>query len=386
MTAALKIGVGIVGTGFAASAHADALRRLPEVELVAVAGSSGEKADAFGHRWRTARSHGSWEELLADDAVEAVHNCTPNDLHAEINAACLGSGKHLLSEKPLGLDSSETAALVRAAEDADVIAGVCFNYRHFPLVRELKARLDASEAGRPHLVRGAYLQDWLLHETDWNWRLEADRGGAARALADIGSHWLDLSSYLLGDDVVAVSAQLGRLHDERLRPAEPAETFAAGRGADTPVGIESEDFASVLLRYEGGCKGTFTVSQVTAGRKNRLTIEVDTRAASFSWDQEEPNALWIGHRDGANEELLRDPALLGRESASLAHFPGGHQEGWPDALANLFRDFYATIADSSHPPSFATFADADRTTRVVEAIVASAREERWKSVEVATPS
>jgi predicted dehydrogenase len=384
MTGASKIGVGIVGTGFAASAHAEALRRIPGVELVAVAGSSRAKADGFAAAWETPRAYDGWHRLLDDDAVQAVHVCTPNHLHAEINSAVLAAGKHLLSEKPLARDSTETGALVREAETADVVAGVCFNYRHFPLVRELKIRLASS--GRPHHMRGAYLQDWLLRETDWNWRLEAEKGGSARAVGDIGSHWLDLVRHVTGDEVVAVCASLGALHEERLRPSAPGRTFATGGGEAERVGVETEDFASVLIRLAGGCTGAFSVSQVSAGRKNRLTLEIDMPDASFAWDQEEPNRLWIGRRDEANAELLRDPALLSAEAAPLAHYPGGHQEGWPDALVNLVRDFYAAVADGSHGGSFATFADAHRTTLIVEAILASARDERWVEVGAAVPS
>jgi predicted dehydrogenase len=380
MTGGSRIGVGIVGTGFAASAHAEALRRVPGVELVAVAGSVSEKAQAFAARWEIARAFGSWREVLEDERVAAVHDCTPNHRHAEINSACLAAGKHLLSEKPLALDSAETGALAAEAEAAGVVAGVCFNYRHFPLVRELKARLDSGTYGRPHFVRGGYLQDWLLHESDWNWRLEAEKGGAARAMGDIGSHWLDLAHYLTGDDVVAVCARLGTLHGERVRPAVAAETFGAARGEGERVPVATEDFGSVLLRLRSGCDAAFTVSQVTPGRKNRLTIDVDTDDASFAWDQEETNRLWIGRRDEPNLELLRDPALLGSEAAPLAHYPGGHQEGWPDALANLVRDFYAAVAERAHAASFATFADAHRTTQVIEAILASHREGRWVDV------
>ena len=384
MTGASKIGVGIVGTGFAASAHAEALRRVTGVELVAVAGSSRAKAEEFASAWEAPDAHGGWRQLIEDDAVQAVHVCTPNDLHAEINSAVLAAGKHLLSEKPLARDSAETGALVRDAEAADVVTGVCFNYRYFPLVRELKVRLQSS--GRPHHVRGAYLQDWLLRETDWNWRLEAEKGGSARAVGDIGSHWLDLVQDVTGEEVVSVCARLGALHEERLRPSAPGRTFGAGAGDAERVGVQTEDFASVLIRLAGGCEGSFSVSQVSAGRKNRLTLEIDTPDSSFAWDQEEPNRLWIGRRDEANDELLRDPALLSTEAAPLAHYPGGHQEGWPDALANLVRDFYAAVADNSHRGSFATFADAHRTTRIVEAILASDREERWVEIGAAVAS
>ena len=383
-----KIGVGVIGTGFAASSHAEALRRLPGVELVAVAGSTRENAERAADEWGAARAYGDYRELLADDAIGAVHDCTPNHLHADVNAAVLEAGKHVLSEKPLALDSGETAELLRAAAGADVVSGVCFNYRHYPLVRQLKALVAAADDGPVHFVRGAYLQDWLLHETDWNWRLETEKAGASRAVADIGSHWLDLAEHVSGDRVAAVCADVGTLHAERSRPAGEVETFAGGgEGERTRVAVSTEDFASVLLRFESGARGAVTVSQVTAGRKNRLLLELDAGTASYAWDQEEPNRLWIGRRDGANSELLRDPSLLVPEAAALAHYPGGHQEGWPDALRNLCADFYAAVAaheaGAEHESSFAAFADAHRTMRLVEAILASDRDGGWVDVRAA---
>jgi predicted dehydrogenase len=380
-----RIGAAVVGAGFAGSAHADALRRLPEVELVGVAASSPDSARRAAQRLGVERAYADLDELLADERVDAVHDCAPNELHLDINLAVLRAGKHLLAEKPLGITTAETSELEREAAAAGVVAGVCFNYRFFPLVQELRARIADGGPGRPHLVRGGYLQDWLLHETDWNWRLDPSRGGEARAIGDIGSHWLDLAQHVTGERIASVLARLGRLHDERLRPAAATATFERAEAGGERVSVETEDYAAVLLRFERGCDGAFTVSQVTPGRKNRLTLEIDTAEASFAWDQEEPNRLWIGRRDGPNEELVRDPALLGPGAASLTHYPGGHQEGWPDALRNLCEDFYAAVAARQagrpYEPTFATFAEAHRTTQIAEAILASDRSDRWVEVE-----
>jgi predicted dehydrogenase len=380
----MALGIGIVGTGFAAAAHVDALRRLPDARLVAVAGSSEEKGERFAGRTGAERGYGDWRALLEDPAVEVVHDCTPNHLHAPVNAAALDAGKHVLSEKPLGLDTGQTAALAARAAPSGLVAGVCFNYRHYPLVQHLRAVLRSGEHARRHLVRGAYLQDWLLEASDWNWRLESERAGASRAVGDIGSHWLDLAEHVTGDRVVGLCADLGRLHERRLRPADTTETFVRGAGGGEPVAIETEDFAHVLLRFASGCRGLLAISQVTAGRKNRLVLEVDTSAAAFAWDQEEPNRLWIGRRDAANADLLRDPTLLAEEAAPLAHYPGGHQEGWPDGLRNLIADFYGAVAaqreGGAHAPTFATVADAHRTMRLVEAIVESDRADGWVEI------
>ena len=375
---------GIVGTGFAASSHVDALRRIG-MELGAIAGSSRDKARAFAEPLGVETHYGDYLELLADDSVDVVHNCTPNHLHAAINEAAIAAGKHLLSEKPLAMTSSETEHLAELAGSSNAVAGVCFNYRHYPLVQQMRCLLQDGAHGRPHLIHGSYLQYWLLWPSDWNWRLESAKAGLTRALGDIGSHWIDVVQHVTGDTIVEVSGDLGTLHPERMRPHDSVQTFeSAGDAASEATAIDTEDFATVLLRFESGARGSFLVSQVSAGRKNRLWFEIDLTDAALAWDQEEPNTLWIGRRDEANRLLARDPSLLSPEAAPLAHFPGGHQEGWPDGLKNLFIDFYATVGavedGGEHSPSFATFAEAHRVTQTVEAIAESARARSWVEV------
>jgi predicted dehydrogenase len=375
----------VIGTGFAGGSHVEALRRVPRVEVAAVAGGSEDRARAAAERLGVPVATGDYRTLLADSSIDAVHNCTPNDLHHEVTAAALAAGKHVLAEKPLAMDSAETADLVARAAHAGTVTGVCFNYRHYPLVAETRAMLADGRAGRPHLIRGAYLQDWLLDQADWNWRLQSERSGASRAIGDIGSHWMDLLQHVTGRRIVRVYARLGRLHEERLRPAGPAQTFDRGGGGDAErVAVDTEDFATVLFELDDGCPGVFTVSQVTPGKRNGLTFEIDAGAVSLAWDQEHPNALRIGRRDRANEVLVRDPALLSPAAAALAHYPGGHEEGWPDGLKNLFLDFYAAVEEHAsggrRESSVATFADAHRITRAVEAILESNREGRWADV------
>lgn len=383
-----KLKVGIVGTGFSARCHLDALSRLRNVELVALADQTLELAAAAAREFAVPRAYGSYQELLSDPDVQVVHNCTPNHLHAEINAAVLKARRHLLSEKPLAIDSKETAALVElaaAAERDGVVSGVCFNYRFFPLVRQARAMLASGEHGPVHFIHGSYLQDWLLYDTDWNWRLETERNGESRAVADIGSHWSDAIQFITGDRIAAVFADLATLHKERLRPAGDVQTFTAGRDvARVPVPIHTEDFGTVLVRFESGTRGVFSVSQVSAGRKNRLYFEIDAARAALAWDQEEPNKLWVGQRGRGNIELVRDAALLAPEAARFVRFPGGHPEGWPDGLRNLFHDFYDTVtarlAGTHYAPSFATLAEGHRLVQLVEAILASHRTGRWVQV------
>ncbi len=377
-----------MGAGFAGGAHVEALRRVPGVDVAAVAGSTEARARAAADRLGVARSTADYRALLADPSIDAIHNCTPNDLHHQITAAALAAGKHVLAEKPLAMDSRETADLVGRAARAGTVSGVCFNYRHYPLVAEARAMLADGRAGRPHLIRGAYLQDWLLEETDWNWRLQSERSGASRALGDIGSHWIDLIQHITGRLVARVYARLGRLHDERLRPSGGVQTFGrSGAAHSEPVGVDTEDFAAVLIEMDDGCAGAFTVSQVSPGRRNALTFEIDTRLVSLVWDQEHPNELWIGRRDRANEQLMRDPALLSDDAAALAHYPGGHQEGWPDGLKNLMLDFYASVRahgrGERRDTSVASFADAHRVTCTIEALLESNRTDSWIAVDPA---
>jgi predicted dehydrogenase len=378
-----SLGVGVVGGGFAARSHADALRRVPGVRVAGIAASTPERSKAVAEELGVPAVE-DYRAMLEDDGIVAIHDCTPNDLHLEVNTAAIEAGKHLLSEKPLATDSAQTRRLVDLANGAGVVTGVCFNYRHFPLVQELRAALASGEHGRVRLVTGTYLQDWLLLPTDWNWRLDPGRGGRSRAVADIGSHWIDLVQHVANDRIAEVCADLGRMHDVRHRPLGEVETFATTDAERADVRVGTEDWASVLFRTRAGSSGAFTVSQVSAGRKNHLTLEMDAEHAAFAWNQEEPNTLWIGRREDANRSLPRDPALLSPAAAPLAHYPGGHQEGWPDALRNLLVDFYAAVrahlAGEWHDATFASFVDAHRTTQTVEAILRSAAERRWVAV------
>jgi predicted dehydrogenase len=376
----------VVGTGFAASAHVEAVRRVPGVEVAAIVGRTAERAQEAASRLAIPLATADAQELLEDRAIDAIHVCTPNDLHAAMSAAALEAGKHVLSEKPLGISSAETAELARLAAGGAAVTGVCFNYRHYPLVAETRQILAAGGEGEPHLIRGSYLQDWLLEDTDWNWRLESDRAGSSRAMADIGSHWVDLIQHVTGRHVTRVYARTGRLHEMRRRPEGGSETFVRDAGREgVAVPVDTEDFATVLLDLEGGCPAVLNVSQVSPGMRNRLTFEIDTRWASLQWNQEHPNRLWIGRRHRPNEQLVRDPALLSPPAAALAHYPAGHEEGWPDGLKNLMLDFYDAVRahrSGDDPPqtAVATFAQADRVMRVVEATMESARSDRWVDV------
>lgn len=371
----------IIGTGFMGSTHAEALRRIPGVEIASVASGRRERAEALAARFGIPTATDDWRRVIDDESVEVVHNCTPNDLHFEVNRAALEAGKHVVSEKPLTISSDESAALVRLAEERGVVAAVNFNYRFYPLVQHARALVRCGEIGPVHLVHGHYVQDWLLFETDYNWRLEAEAGGPSRALADIGSHWMDLVQFVTGRRIVRVFADLFTLHETRQRPTAQAETFRQGTGETQPVRIGTEDGGNVLLQFEGGARGVVTVSQVSAGRKNREWFEIDGGQRALAWNQERPNELWIGRRDGPNEVLIKDPALLADEAQDYAHYPGGHPEGYPDGPKNLFRNVYRAVREGvPAEPDYPTFADGHRAVRLIEAALESHAAQRWVDV------
>jgi len=374
-----RIGMGLVGPGFVGAHHIDAVRRLGFVDVVAVAASSEasarKKADALG----VPKAYGSYEALAADPDVDVVHNTTPNYLHVPVILAALARRKHVISDKPLAMTADAARRLLDAAADAGVVHAVTFNYRGNPLVQQAREMIAGGELGDVHFVHGAYLQDWLLEDTDFSWRLEPEKGGESSAVGDIGSHWCDLVQHVAGRRIVEVLADLTTVVGTRLRPSTSTEAFS--RGADTgreAVSIRSEDLATVLVRFAGGAKGCVSVGQVCAGHKNGLWFEVNGRRASLRWLQERQNELWIGRRDGANLSLAKDPSLLAASARAYAHLPGGHQEGWSDAFCNVMRDIYTFIAEGRRPgdprpPAFATFEDGYHAACVVDAILESHR-------------
>jgi predicted dehydrogenase len=381
-----KVNVGIIGTGFSAASHIEALRRLPQVQIVAIASSSQEKAEEKAKQFGIPKAYGDYYALIHDPEVEVVHNCTRNYLHFPINKAVLEAGKHLLSEKPLAMNSEESHELYELAKKSPGISAVCFNYRHYPLVAEAR-EIIARECNRVHLVYGGYVQDWLLYDTDYNWRLDPLQNGASRAIADIGSHWCDTVQYVLGKKIKEVFADLKTAHPIRRKPKNQDSTFTSSKEKEREVVyIGTEDCGSVLIHFEDGTHGVFTVSQVSAGRKNRLYFEIAADTATIAWDQEDPNRLWIGKRDEPNREIVRDPSILSPRAAALSHYPGGHQEGWPDGLKNLLIDFYAAVSKRKAGEageddfSYATIEDGHQIMRLVDAILESHRSQRWVQI------
>ena len=383
------VNVAVVGSGFMGAAHIDALRRVPGVQVVAIAALDLPRAQELASQFGIPTVVSDWRALLDRKDVHAVHNCTPNNLHFEVNKALIQAGKHVLSEKPLTMTSAESGELVRLAREAGLVTAINFNYRGYPLVQQARAMVAKGDLGDLFVVHGHYLQDWLAYDTDYNWRLESKVSGASRAIADIGSHWFDLVQFVTGRKIVAVYAHLFRVHETRKKPKQAVETYK-GKEQGAPqeydeARIDTEDGGFVLLELEGGLRGSLTVSQVSVGRKNRQWIEVDGSKSAVSWDQENPNHLWIGHRDRANEVLMKDPALLDASARGYAHYPGGHPEGYPDGPRNLFGALYRYIGAGKKPgrdpADFPTFEDGDAEVRIVEAVLRSHEGQQWVKVD-----
>jgi predicted dehydrogenase len=377
------IGAAVVGTGFIGVVHVDALRRLG-VDVVGVVGSTPERARAKTGSSVLPDAYESFSTMLADDRVDVVHLATPNYLHYAQAKAALEAGKHVVCEKPLALNASESAELLALAQNAGLVHCTNFNIRFYPQCREARARIATGGLGDVWNVHGAYLQDWLLLPTDWNWRLEPDKGGGLRAVADIGSHWLDLAQFLTGRHVVEVLGDFATAIPVRRRPTGEVESFAsAADGRDrVDAPMSTEDIAHLLVRFDDGARGSVVVSQVSGGRKNDLSIEVDGSGGALAWSSVRHEELWLGHRDRPNETLLRDPALLEPAAAAATALPAGHAEGFADTFRELYRAVYAAVADGGMPdePSFPSFADGHRENVIAEAVERSARERRWVEV------
>jgi predicted dehydrogenase len=383
LTRVADIRAAVIGTGFIGTVHVEALRRIG-VQVRGVLGSSPERGDMRAAQLGVARAYPSLDALLADPDVDVVHVTSPNNLHVPQATAVLAAGKHVVCEKPLAMTAAESAGLVDAADRSGLINAVNFNIRFYPLNQHLREEVAAGALGDVRFVTGHYFQDWLFHDTDWNWRLEPDKGGALRAVGDIGSHWLDLMAFVTGQPIVAVMADLATFVTTRREPTGPVATFSTERSAETIArDMGTEDVASILLRFANGARGALSVSQISAGRKNSLQWEIDGSAGGAAWDSETPDHLWLGHRDRPNEILLRNPALMGAAGRAAAALPGGHVEGFADTFAALFRAIYADVlaGGPSADPPYATFAQGHDEMLVNDAIAASAREGRWVAVD-----
>jgi predicted dehydrogenase len=380
-----RIGAAVIGAGFMGGVHTEGLRRAG-VDVVGALGVSKQETESFASAQRIPKGYRSLDELLADPEAQSVHIVTPNRLHFPMAKAVLEAGKHVFCEKPLAMTSKETAELVKLARARPKqAAAVNYNLRFYPLNLEARERVRGGALGKVHHVAGSYVQDWLLLDTDYNWRVLAEEGGELRAVADIGTHWLDLVHTITGFEVEAVCADLLVVHPVRRRPKGEVETYSGKLAAEKdtdPVKVTTEDYGSILLRFKGGARGTLWVSQVTAGRKNCLRYEIAGERGALEWVSEDPEQLWIGRRTGPNEILMRDPSLLSPAARAAVSVPGGHAEGYADTFKQHFRAFYGYVAkgDFSAPAPFATFADGHREVVICEAVLDSHRKGGWVEV------
>jgi predicted dehydrogenase len=377
--------VAVIGLGFMGRTHIQALRRLG-IEVHGVAGISEAEAKKAAEELSIPKWYRNSDEAIADDGISVVHICTPNNLHFQQAKKALEAGKHVVCEKPLAMTPVESRELAELAKEKGLITAVNYNLRFYPICQEARARILEGDLGTPYLIHGAYLQDWLFYKTDWNWRLEPEQGGDLRVVADIGTHWMDLVTYLTRLRITSVMAEFSTVHPRRFQPAGKMETFA-GRvevnRSTNEVTIRTEDIAVILFRFENGALGSVDLSQVSAGRKNYFWFEVSGSKSTMRWDQENPNELWIGKRDQANELLSKDPALFHAEVRALTGFPGGHAEGYPDTFVQAFRQFYSAVACGTLPETgeFATFADGHHEMQLCEAIQRSAHAKTWIEIE-----
>jgi predicted dehydrogenase len=375
-----KIKAGIFGTGFMGRVHTEGARRLGNVEIAAVAGSSAERARAFADRIGIERSTGDWRDLIADSSIEVIHILTPNELHFPMAKAALEAGKHVICEKPLATSIGEGEALVSLANQSGLAHCVFHNIRAYPQAQNMRAMVEAGEIGEILIVQGTYSQDWLLYDTDWNWRIES---GPSRTFADIGSHWCDLAEFVTGQRIASLSADLNTFHTARKKPRGPVETFAAktllpAEYVETP--IDTEDYGAMIFRLGDRARGAMTVSQVSAGRKNRLILEVYGTKSGLMWDAERPDELWIGHRNSPNQIVIKDPSLLREKASAFADLPGGHSEGYDDTFKQTLRRFYRTVEDRSAPVEYPVFEDGLRQLKILDAVLESVRTRSWMEV------
>jgi predicted dehydrogenase len=369
---------GIVGAGFIGRVHARSAR-LAGARIAGVAASTQKTSAAAGRQLGAERAFDSAEELIGSDDVDVVHVCTPNHLHLPLAEAALAAGKHLVCEKPVALDAAGAAELLDAAGAASTVATVPFVYRYYPTVREARVRLRSAGRDGIRLVQGGYLQDWMTESNDDNWRVDVELGGVSRAFADIGSHWVDLIEFVSGQRITSLVAQTLIAHPQRQR-RPGTRSFEHTEGDGVAREVQTEDIASILFRTDGGAIGSAAVSQVSAGRKNRLWFEIASTKETLAFDQEDPETLWVGGRDSSTV-VARDFTTLAPEAAQYVTLPGGHPQGYHDCFEAFVAETYAAIRGGEAPDGLPGIADGLRAARITEAVVASAREGRWMEVE-----
>lgn len=375
-----KLKAAVIGTGFMGRTHVEAIRRLGNVEVVAVVASTEEEARRFANAasidWATADPN----SVFAAEHIDGVHICTPNSTHAPIALAALKAGKHVLCEKPLAMSAGEAKEMLDLAEKKNLCHATNHNLRYYPVVQQVRRMVENGDLGEILVVQGTYSQDWLLYDTDFNWRILRKANGPLRVVGDIGSHWMDMIQHLTGLSISSLCADLAIIHKTRKQPKMAIQTFAGKtlKPEDyNEVKIDTEDFGMVMLHLGERCRGAFTVSQVSAGCKNRFEFSIFGTKCGVSWNQERPDELWIGQRNEPNRLVVKDPSLMYPAAAAYADLPGGHSEGYDDTHKMLFRRFWARVADRSLPVDYPTFADGLRGMQLLEKVIESNDKRGW---------
>jgi predicted dehydrogenase len=375
-----KLKTVIFGTGFMGRVHTEAVRRLGNVDVVGVAGSTAERARKFADAQGIERSTGDYHELLGDPEIDAVHICTPNSLHFPMGMAAMEAGKHVMCEKPLASTLPEAESMTAMAKEKKLANCTLYNLRSYPQVQNMRGLREAGELGEIRVVQGTYSQDWLLYDSDWNWRVEAE---PSRTFADIGTHWCDLIEHITGQRITSLCADLCTFHKTRKKPKGSVETFSGKTLQPSEYSefkVTTEDYGGMIFQLGESARGSMTVSQIAAGRKNRLFVEIFGSKASVAWNGERPDELWIGHRNSPNEMVIKDPTLFPEQARSYADLPGGHSEGYDDTFKQVFRRFYRVVADRLAAVEYPTFEDGLRQLRVLATVLASSHQRAWAEV------
>ncbi len=372
--------VAVAGAGFIGPVHVEGIRRLG-IRVKGMLGKDLAESTAACKQLNLEHAYASFEELLADEEIDAVHLAVPNVLHYPMVKQALAAGKHVMCEKPLAMTAEQGAELVALAQESGLTAAVNYNLRFYPMNLEVRDRLAAADA-RIFSVTGSYQQDWLLYDTDYNWRVLADQGGALRAVSDIGTHWLDLVHFVTGLEVEAILADLTTVHPQRKRPVGEIASFtkdAEKEQATETIEVTTDDCASILFKFRGGARGQLFVSQVAAGHKNQLKYDIATQAAAYEWNSERPNELHIGKRGEASQLLLKDPGIMGPTASRFIDYPGGHNEGFPDTFKQCFRSFYDAVLGNTAAGEalYASFPEGHQELVLCDAILESNQRQAW---------
>ena len=377
-----KLRVGVIGIGFIGAAHVEALRRLGYVDVVAVANhnNGAQKAKELF----VEQGYDDYREMIDKESLDAVHICTPNNTHYEMAMYAMEHGVNVMLEKPFTMTIEEAEKLCSYAKEHQIVTGVNHSLRMNPQVQQMKAMVQSGEVGDIYAVTGCYLQDWLYLDSDWSWRLEPELSGKTRAFSDIGTHCIDMVENITGQRAVEVLAEFEIVHKNRKKPKKQVATFSgmALRPEDyEDVPIKTEDWCSILFRFENGAIGSVNVSQVTAGRKNQQVISISGSKCALHWDSEDSQELWIGRRETFNQKAPKDPSILSKAAQSVIGYPGGHVEGFPDTFKMQFEKYYQSVLNKdTSKKDFANFEDGLREMILNERVYESAQKRAWVKI------